>query len=108
MSKNPDSIICRIFGLYKINIDPKKEEVYMALMYNINESLENLDYINNYVREMKINENELRENIVTDNNEKDKEKNKIFQINLKEDKKERLIKIIERDTKFLKEVDSQF
>ena len=57
---------------------------------------------------MKINENELRENIVTDNNQKDKEKNKIFKINLKEDKKERLIKIIERDTKFLKEVDSQF
>ena len=82
--ENPDSIICRIFGLYKIKIDPKKE-VYMALMYNINESFENSDLkdISNCVREMKINENELKENIVTDNNQKDKEKNKIFKINLK-------------------------
>ena len=110
-SKNPDSIICRIFGLYKIKIDPKKE-VYMALMYNINESFENLDLkdISNCVREMKINENELKENIVTDNNQKDKEKNKIFKINLKEEEKERLNNIIKKDIAFLdsKKIDRKF
>ena len=82
----------------------------MALIYNINESLENLDFINNYVREMKINENELKENIVTDNNQKDKEKNKIFKINLKEEEKERLNNIIKKDIAFLdsKKIDRKF
>ena len=112
LSENPDSIICRIFGLYKISIDPENEEQYMALMYNINESLDNqnLKGLNNYVREMKINENELKDNIVTDNNQKDKGKSKIFKINLKVEEKERLFKIIEKDKEFLnsKNFDSKF
>ena len=33
-SNNPNSIICRVLGLYKIKIE-QNEEIYMALTYNI-------------------------------------------------------------------------
>ena len=39
---HPNSLICRVFGLYKIKIDQGQEE-YLALMYNTNESLENVE-----------------------------------------------------------------
>jgi len=35
---HPNSIICRVFGLYRIKID-KGEDKYMALIYNIHESI---------------------------------------------------------------------
>jgi hypothetical protein len=58
LSNHPNSLICRVFGLYKIIIDDE-EEVYFALMYNVNESLdivENINILNqgNEVRHMKI------------------------------------------------------
>ena len=63
-----NSIICRVFGLFKINID-HTDDVYMALMYNINESLENVDnilYPKNEVKQMKVKEEVLRRNIIID------------------------------------------
>ena len=52
---HPNSIICRVFGLYRIKID-KGEDVYMALIYNIHESIE-LDHSNNdNIRQMKLSE----------------------------------------------------
>lgn len=102
--KNKDSIICRVFGLYKIKID-QKNEVYMALMYNINESLDSdnsdLLEINNNVKQMKINEDELRASI-GDNNQKIEGNNKIFKINLTKNDNDKLIEIIQRDIQYLK------
>ena len=63
-----NSIICRVFGLFKINID-HTDDVYMALMYNINESLESVDnilYPKNEVKQMKVKEEVLRRNIIID------------------------------------------
>ena len=68
---HPHSIICRVFGLYKIKIDQDAEENYMALMYNTNDSLENINDITflkprNMIREMKINQEDLSNYISID------------------------------------------
>ena len=63
-----NSIICRVFGLFQIKID-HTEEVYMALMYNINESLESIGNMlnpKNEVKQMKVKEEVLRRNIIID------------------------------------------
>ena len=65
---HPNSIICRVFGLFKIKID-HTEDVYMALMYNINESLESVDNMlnpRNEVKQMKVKEEVLKRNIIID------------------------------------------
>ena len=74
---HPNSIICRVFGLFKIKID-HTEDVYMALMYNINESLESVENIlnpKNEVKQMKVKEEVLRRNIIIDSirNQPDKQ-----------------------------------
>ena len=68
---HPHSIICRVFGLYKIKIDQDAEENYMALMYNTNDSLENIDDIKflkprNMIRQMKINQEDISNYISID------------------------------------------
>ena len=77
----------------------------MALMYNINESLDSdnsdLLEINNNVKQMKINEDELRASI-GDNNQKIEGNNKIFKINLTKNDNDKLIEIIQRDIQYLK------
>ena len=122
---NTNSLICRVFGLYKINID-NTEDVYMALMYNINESLETIDNTtvfspNNEVRSMKINESEFRSCIKDDKNKltdqlakgnfdgtivvggsQSNANNKLFKINLKDNENERLINAFNNDIEFLK------
>ena len=127
-----NSLICRVFGLFKINID-HTEDVYMALMYNINESLETIENINimsqkNEVRQMKINESQLKRSIVIDSKRNKNElrkftidiqksnfdesimvggsqtntNNKLFNINLTDYENEKLINIINQDTAFLR------
>ena len=98
---NPNSLLCGVFGLYKINID-QKEDVYMALMYNINESIDNLINSKNEVKQMKIKENELNDYILINNNQKVDLNNK-FKIQLTEDENNKLKRIIEKDFQFLKE-----
>ena len=129
---HPNSLICRVFGLYKIKID-HQEDTYMALMYNINESL---DIINNLssikskkeVRQMKISEAELKRHIIIDSKKNNYDirnmtidipknrfdgninvggsssdsSNKIFKINLTDYENEKLLNIINQDTKFLR------
>jgi hypothetical protein len=68
---HPHSIICRVFGLFKIKIDQDAEENYMALMYNTNDSLENIEDIiflkpKNMLRQMKINQEDLNSIISVD------------------------------------------
>jgi hypothetical protein len=68
---HPHSIICRVFGLFKIKIDQEAEENYMALMYNTNDSLENINDITflkpkNMIRQMKINQEDLNSIISID------------------------------------------
>ena len=58
-SNNPNSIICRVFGLYRIKIE-HNEEIYMALTYNIPQSLENNDSNN---KQMELSEIELKQHI---------------------------------------------
>ena len=129
-----NSLICRVFGLYKINID-HTEDVYMALMYNINESLETVENINllsskNEVRQMKLNESQLKRNIIIDSKQNKNNmrnftidipksnfdgsfivgyahtntntNNKLFKINLTDYENEKLINIISQDTEFLR------
>ena len=69
---HPNSIICRIFGFYRIKID-KHEEVYMSLIYNIHESIVNdsLGFIEDKVRQMKLSENEFKENLFIDSKTND-------------------------------------
>ena len=99
---NPNSLLCGVFGLYKINID-QKEDVYMALMYNINESIDALINSNNdNVSQMKIKENELNEYIVIDRNKENLINNK-FKIHLTQEQNIQLKGIIEKDIQFLKE-----
>ena len=64
---HPNSIICRVFGCYRIKID-KHEEVFMALIYNIQESIANdsLDFTEEKVRQMKLSENEFKSNLIID------------------------------------------
>ena len=58
---NPNSIICRIFGLYRIKIE-QNEEVFMALMYNIHESLGSND--GGLFRQMKLSDKDFRLHMV--------------------------------------------
>ncbi len=132
LSNHPNSLICRVFGLYKIIIDDE-EEVYFALMYNVNESLdivENINILNqgNEVRHMKISEADLKKNIVIDSktiNEDQRKRtidiqgthfdgtfvvggnlntsnNKIFKISLTDYENDKLMNIIEQDSQFLR------
>jgi hypothetical protein len=73
---HPHSIICRVFGLYKIKIDQEAEENYMALMYNTNDSLENINDITfikpkNMIRQMKISQEDLNNIISIDSTSND-------------------------------------
>jgi hypothetical protein len=119
---HPNSIICRVFGLYRIKID-KGEDVYMALIYNIHESIE-LDHSNNdNIRQMKLSENELKSNILIDTRTadltmrnaslsfiknnldatvvQDTKKKTSFKLSLTEYENEKLDKIIQSDSEFL-------
>ena len=86
---HPHSIICRVFGLFKIQIDKDSEENYMALMYNTNDSLENINDITflkpkNMIRQMKINQDELNNFILIDTTSNDsrlKNSNTILSLN---------------------------
>ena len=73
---HPHSIICRVFGLFKIKIDQEAEENYMALMYNTNDSLENINDITfikpkNMIRQMKISQEDLNNIISIDSTSND-------------------------------------
>ena len=59
-TNNKNSLICRVFGLYRIKID-QNEEKYMALTYNIHESLGSNNNI--MVKQMKLTEMELRQRL---------------------------------------------
>ena len=128
---NPKSILCRVFGLYKIKIDQQKEN-YMALLYNINESLETINNIQlskKGTREMKLSEKDLRKNIIIDSNKNDEEfhnftmdfpsrkhigsirigggsesdsSSKAFKIHFTEYENEKFSNIIKQDTEFLR------
>ena len=75
----------------------------MALMYNINESIDALINSNNdNVSQMKIKENELNEYIVIDRNKENLINNK-FKIHLTQEQNIQLKGIIEKDIQFLKE-----
>ena len=104
--KNPDSLICRVFGLFRLKIE-QKEDVYMALIYNINDSIDminnNIIKTKNDVKQMKISLNELNENIVVDNNQKNDGNNKIFKLNLNKEENDKLADILNKDAQFLKE-----
>ena len=58
-SNNPNSIICRVLGLYRIKIE-QNEEIYMALTYNICKTLENNEENSN---QMELSEIELKQHI---------------------------------------------
>ena len=58
-SNNPNSIICRVLGLYKIKIE-QNEDIYMALTYNICKILENNEENSN---QMELSEIELKQYI---------------------------------------------
>jgi len=62
---NPNSIICRIFGFYRIKIE-QNDEIYMALIYNIHESIVNdeLGFIEDKTLNMKATEAEFKSNLV--------------------------------------------
>ena len=129
---HPNSLICRVFGLYRIRID-HQEDTYMALMYNINESLESVDNISfikpkKEIRQMKISEAELKKHIVIDSKKNNLDQrnmtidipkskfdgninvggstsdstSKMFKINLTDYENEKLLKIINQDTQFLR------
>ena len=62
---HPNSLICRVFGFYRIKIE-QGEDKFMALIYNINESLDsNCERNDNIdIKHMKLSENEFRKNII--------------------------------------------
>ena len=62
---NPNSIICRIFGFYRIKIE-QNDEIYMALIYNIHESIvsDELGFIEDKTLNMKATEAEFKSNLV--------------------------------------------
>ena len=59
-NNNQNSILCRVFGLYRIRIE-QQEEVFMALIYNIHETLGGP---NSNVRQMKLSDNDFRLHMV--------------------------------------------
>ena len=116
LSNHPNSLICRVFGLYKIKID-QGEEFYYALIYNVNESLDALENSNfqnkeKQVKEMKFNEIDLKKNIDSKNvgednknislNVSNSNDSKTFKINLPDNEKNKLLNIINQDSEFLR------
>jgi hypothetical protein len=124
---HPNSLICRVFGLYKIKID-NGEDTYMALMYNTNESLEIINNNNllkpkSLIKQMKVNEAEIRKNIIVDSKrnftidvpktnfdgsiiiggEASNSNTKAFKLNIPENEERRLNDAINEDCQFLKE-----
>ena len=121
---HPNSIICRVFGFFRIKIE-QNEEVYMALIYNIHESLGGCKIYEDdeKIRKMKLTENELRSNIVIDSTTNDLSmrnmstnlskikldsttfhdinKKTSFKLSLTEYENEKLVKIINNDSQFL-------
>ena len=129
LSSHPKSLICRVFGLYKIKID-QGEDIYYALTYNVNESLETVENINllnpgKQVKQMKVNEFDLKKNIIIDTKKNvDDRRNmtidvpntnfdtsftggsssssKTFKINLSDYENDKLLNIIKQDGQFLR------
>jgi hypothetical protein len=129
LSSHPKSLICRVFGLYKIKID-QGEDIYYALTYNVNESLETVENINllnpgKQVKQMKVNEFDLKKNIIIDTKKNVEDRrnmtidvpntnfdvsftggssssNKAFKINLTDYENDKLLNIIKQDTQFLR------
>jgi hypothetical protein len=124
---HPNSLICRVFGLYKIKID-NGEDTYMALMYNTNESLEIINNNNllkpkSMVKQMKVSEAEIRKNIIVDSKRNftidipktnfngsiivgggaSDSNSKAFKLNIPENEETRLNDIIDQDSQFLRE-----
>ena len=123
-SNNPNSIICRVLGLYKIKIE-QNEEIYMALTYNICKTLENNDENS---KQMELSEIELKQHIklvdksaeftidkkLTENslnvkNERSSEEkgieNKVtFRVFLEDKANEDLDTIIDKEDEFMKKI----
>ena len=124
---HPNSLICRVFGLYKIKID-NGEDTYMALMYNTNESFEAINNNNllkpkSLIKQMKVNEAEIRKNIVVDSKrnftidvpksnfdgsimiggDASNSNSKAFKLNIPENEEKRLNDVINEDSQFLKD-----
>ena len=121
-SNNPNSIICRVFGLYRIKIE-QAEEIYMALTYNIYESLGS-DNVN--IKKMELSEMDLKQHMRTmsstfeyagnnkllDNSLNDKhelsiddkliEKKNTFKVFVENKVNELLENIIDKENEFLK------
>ena len=121
-SNHPNSIICRIFGFFRIKIE-QNEDVYMALTYNIHESIGGKwsDDDENY-RKLKLTENEFKSNIVIDsviadlsvrnmstalpkikldNTVYEPNKKSSFKLTLSEYENEKIGKIVNNDSQFL-------
>ena len=121
---NPNSIICRIFGLYRIKIESNEEE-YIALIYNIQESIisDELGFIEDEILQMKLSENEFRANLVIGLKTNDssgnfvsggtivshnlevvttyrEKKKKFFKLYLSEQDNDTLNKVLEKDIEF--------
>ena len=121
---NPNSIICRIFGFYRIKIE-QQEEKYMALIYNIQESIvsDELGFIEDKTLKMKATEAEFKSNLVIGLKSNEfsslnatagtmvnrtfeastykERKKKFFKLYLTEQENDKLDKIIKNDTDFL-------
>ena len=119
----PNSIICRIFGLYRIKIE-LNEEVYIALIYNIQESIVNdeLGFIEDNILHMKLSENEFKSSLVIGLKTNDssgnyvsqgsfvkqnlevstyrEKKKKFFKLYLSEQENDTLNKVLEKDIEF--------
>ena len=122
-NNNPDSIICRLFGFYRIKIE-QNEEIYMALIYNIQESIINdeLGFIEDKALKMKATEAEFKSNLVIGLKSNDfsglnatagtilnktfdvstykEKKKKFFKLYLTESENDKLDKIIKNDIEF--------
>ena len=125
LSNNKNSLIRRVFGLYKMRIN-KKETEYMALVYNTYESLEDDFFLKAKDDEkiMTLNESSLKQSIVIDSNVAGSDYRKMtldvtrknnldigntnnnnekrFKIFLTKDENEKLLNIISEDLKFIK------
>ena len=121
---NPNSIICRIFGFYRIKIE-QNEEIFMALIYNIQESIvsDELGFIEDKTLKMKATEAEFKSNLVIGLKSNEfsslnatagtmvnrtfeastykERKKKFFKLYLTEQENDKLDKIIKNDTDFL-------
>jgi len=120
---HPNSLICRVFGFYRIKIE-QGEDKYMALIYNINESLDsNCEKNNNIdIKYMKLSESEFKKNIFIGSKQVDlgiqhistqpkinldttvineNKKKASFKLSLSEFESEKLNKIIISDAEFL-------